>query len=94
MRPSRLRNVSPVGFAHAPLHPPALIQSFADERTVGMEEEDYVKTFFEFRKAFFLKGRSRTNPHGAKEKKHPPGSRPFLVRATSVTSAEAGRHEL
>lgn len=87
MRPSRLRNVFPVGPAHTPLLPPAVIQRFADERTVGMEEEDYVKTFFEFRKAFFLKGRCRTNPHGDK-KKHPPGSRPFLVRATSP---EAGR---
>ncbi|CAM9801048.1 unnamed protein product [Ectocarpus sp. 12 AP-2014] len=63
---------------------------FADERTVGMEEEDYVKTFFEFRKAFFLKGRCRTNPH-ADKKKHPPGSRPFLASYLELQDSQEAK---
>lgn len=56
-----------------------IYQTFADDRTANMEEEDYVNTFFEFRRAFFLTGRQRAKSRVSK-KKYPPGSRAFLVR--------------
>lgn len=47
-----------------------------------MEEEDYVNTFFEFRKAFFMSARG--GGHRARQAKAKgkscPGSRVFLVR--------------
>lgn len=59
-----------------------LRQRFADERTASMEEEDYVNTFFEFRKAFFMSARG--GGHKAKAAKARgkscPGSKAFLVR--------------
>lgn len=53
---------------------------FADERTAAMEEEDYVNTFFEFRKAFFLSVRMRGSSARGGKRKNPPGSRGYLVR--------------
>lgn len=61
------------------------MQRFADERTADMEEDDYVQTFFEFRKAFFIAARV---PKGRGV--NPPGSRAFLVDFVGLSGDSGG----
>eukprot|EP00903_Cladosiphon_okamuranus_P006424 g6286.t1 len=71
---------------------------FADERTASMEEDDYVNTFFEFRKAFFMshRGGGHTVKVAKARGESCPGSRVFLARYLGLDAdcTEAGDRKL